>query len=78
MKAILKFDLTDDDDNAKWTTIRTAEQYAMAMHEFAFWLRKKTKYECETEAEARAFHEASDEFWRICGEHRIDPVGGEE
>lgn len=77
MKAVLRFDLNDENDAEKWKLYQHAASYSSVLFDFAQWLRAKNKYGCDEKSAAEAFDAANGEFWRLCRDEGIDPLGGD-
>jgi len=70
MKAILEFNLPEDEDY--FEVARYAYSYRHALSEFSLWLREQRKYTDMTEDQNRYFRKIEDKFWELMGEEGLD------
>ena len=69
------FDTSDLDQRYERAMLELSPNAFRVLSEFACWARDKIKYAGDKKV-PDGIVEARDEFWKICQENEIDPLGG--
>ena len=70
MKAVLEFDLPEEQDD--FYTASNGWKYRSVIHDIDDFLRSKIKYEELSEEQYNAYNEVRTELWNLINEHPLD------